>query len=197
MDHALSLLAIIPFLPLLFVAAAWFRRAVPILEIDKKRHEQIAAEETPTPDDRSFGYHQAEFVALKAEVADTLKTMSSNFQYAVLASAGVFTWLATASHDPSHQPILPLDPKVVQYAFWLPYLVSVFSFTLSMGLYARISEIRQYLRRLERTLGTKSLGYEAAFSNRPVTLAAIWGCAWTILMVGNYVLALRLPVQSL
>jgi hypothetical protein len=196
MVHALLLLAItiIPFLPLLFVVAAWCRRTFPYLEIDRERQQRIAAEETPTPEDRSFGYHQAEYVALKAEVADTLKTMSSNFQYAILASAGVFTWLVAATHDPGHVPVFPLNPEIVQYTVWLPYLLSGFTFTLSMGLYTRISEIRQYLTRLERALGTKGLGYELAFSNRPVTLAAIWGCAWIILMAGNYGLALFLPV---
>jgi hypothetical protein len=192
--HYTPLLLVIPFLPLLPVAIAWLRRAYPRLERDKKRHNQIAAENAPTPGNpQSFGYHQAEFVVLKTEVADTLKTMSSNFQYAILASAGVFTWFASADHITGHEPLFRLNYDLVQYAVWLPYLVSVFFFTLSMGLYTRLSEIRQYLGRLERALGTEGLGYEAAFSNRPVTLAVVWGWAWIVLIVGNFELARLLP----
>jgi hypothetical protein len=192
--HYSHWLLAIPFLPLGNVVLAWFRLTFPILKIDQERKCQIAAEGAPTPENPlSFGYHQAEFVTLKAEVADMLKTMSSNFQYAILASAGVFTWLASADHIVGHDPIVRLNEELVRQAVWLPFLVSSFFFSLSMALYGRLSEMRKYLTRLEQALGAKGLGWEVAFSKRPVTLAAIWGCAWFVLIAGNYALARHLP----
>src|ERR1044072_2358601 len=63
----------------------------------------------PRPRDRVASpihdFHRAEFTALRTEVAELVKSNTTNFQYALLASGGIFAWIASAKLEPKFYPI--------------------------------------------------------------------------------------------
>lgn len=185
----LAVLAI-PGIPILIVAQAQFRMRHPITKKDKERKKLPKAPTEISP--ARAVYHQAEFVALKGEISNILSSMSSYFQYAILASAGVFSWLLT-NYDPSHITILRSHPAYEGDAvFLLPFVISGFFLGLSMALYLRLRDMRDYIILLEGVLGSHELGWENFFSKRPPTLGLIWGVGWLMLCASDYALGLYL-----
>lgn len=141
-------------------------------------------------------FHKAEFVALKAEVAEYLKSSAANFQTAVVASGGIFTWLVTASHAHGATPVIPVDECYLKFGFLLPLAFASLLFWLSLAAYVRIHEIGRYLRCIEDTIGHKSLGWEKHFLKRPAMFGPLFFTAWLILLAGDGLLALLLPLTS-
>src|SRR5579863_1141588 len=74
-------------------------------------------------------FHNAEFTALKSEIAEIIKAAAANFQYALVGSAAVLTWLAPGEHTVAH--VLTTAP----YAALLPFVLSCLFFWLTSGLY--------------------------------------------------------------
>jgi hypothetical protein len=197
---------LVPFLfvglPAVIVAKAAIRnrREVRRAKEDREREaRKVKADREPViaPDQKKLvDFHQAEFVSLKSEIAELVKATAANYQYAVLASAGVFTWLFTAEHKEGSTLIVHLDKTIVIYAVWIPLIITALFLWLTCGLYIRISEIARYLRRLEDALGSCNLGWEKAFEKHPGTLGPIYAFGWFLLLVGDWLLALYLPGPS-
>ncbi len=137
-------------------------------------------------------FHQAEFVALKSEIAEIIKAAAANFQYAVVGSAAIFTWIATSDRAPDHKPIIPVNSNLLAQAVWLPFLLSALFFSLSGGLYIRLIEVARYLRRLEGALGSNELGWEKDYSTHPPTIGPLYFYGWMCLLAGDWFLAVRL-----
>jgi hypothetical protein len=145
------------------------------------------------PEKEESEFHLSEFTSLKSEIAEMVKATAANFQYAVIASAGVFTWIVTADEIRGHTPRVPLRYEIIPYGIWLPFLLSTLLFSLSVGLYVRISEMAIYLRRLEDALGSRELGWEKMFSGHPGILGPLYAYGWILLLGGDWALALLLP----
>src|SRR5690348_13125423 len=87
------LLGLIPLgVPIIIILrAAFIRRR-------SKKGEKRSDAVIPPIETNYTSFHQAEFTAIKSEIAELVKASSANFQYAVLASGGIFTWIVTAGH---------------------------------------------------------------------------------------------------
>lgn len=127
-------------------------------------------------------FHQAEFVSLKAEIAELLKSVASNFQYAALGSAGVITWVVTPTS------VSKLDKSALVVGLWIPFSLTCFLLSLSVAQYIRISEIGAYLWRLEGAFSSSELGWEEFFSKRERSVGWSYGIGWTILLIVDAVI---------
>lgn len=141
-------------------------------------------------------YHQAEFSSIKTEIAELVKTIASNFQYAVIGSAGVFTWITAAETVMGHKPLISINPEYIEYTLWLPFMLSGLFCSLSAGLYVRLTEMAKYLWRLEDVMGSGELGWERMFYGHPGTLGPIYLYGWLLLLAGDFLLAFYLPLPS-
>ena len=148
-----------------------------------------------------IAFHQAEFVALKAEIAELVKSNAANFQYAVIASAGVFAWIAGAERITDHKPLFELQPGVLHYVFWLPVTIATFFGLMSIGIASRIRQMGSYLEKLEEQLGENkvgnnvSLGWESFFQKRFGVFGVLYSIGWVVLLGGNVYLAISLPMK--
>jgi hypothetical protein len=138
-------------------------------------------------------FHQAEFVALKSEIADLVKTTAANFQYAAVGSAGMFTGLISTGIKKDEFPFITINSSYAHFALWLPFILTALFAAITGALYIRISEIWRYLCILEKALGSSPLGWEKRFGKHAATLAPIYGIAWAVLLLGDFFLALVLP----
>jgi hypothetical protein len=150
----------------------------------------------PVSSPGQISFHQAEFTSLKSEIAELVKAADSNFKYAVVASAGVFTWIATADKVQGHTSLLPLNLSLMRYSVWLPFLLSGLLFSLSAALFIRLNEMAGYLHKIEGALGSYRLGWEEYFRNHPATLGPIYLYGWIVLLTGDWLLAWLLPDYS-
>jgi hypothetical protein len=144
------------------------------------------------PSDGEAAFHQAEFSALWSGVAEIVRAAGANFQYALVGSAAVFTWIATSGRVKDQEPLLPLNPDLLRLTVWLPFLLSAFFFAFSSALYIRMTEITRYLRRLEDALGSKSLGWEKEYVRHPHTISPLYVYGWFCLLAGDWYLAVHL-----
>jgi hypothetical protein len=135
-------------------------------------------EESYPGSDKQIAFHQAEFSALKVEVAELVKSTASNFQYAAVGSAAVVTWIATG-HD-------KMNSDVLRTGLWLPFLLASLLVSMSAAQYIRIGDIAAYLLRLENALGSKDLGWEKTFRTRPRTVGLIYLLGWITLFAMDF-----------
>jgi hypothetical protein len=178
-------------IPLLIAIQAWVRDRWRW----KDRKKPKLKEERPGCN-KEIEFHQAEFVSLRSEIAELVKTAAANFQYAVVGSAGVFAWMATADRIKDHTPIFGFGPALTHYGVWLPFILSSLFCSLSFALLIRINETARYLRRVEDAIGSEKLGWEKEFAGHPGTLGWIYLYGWLFLLSGNLLLAMFLPDKS-
>lgn len=130
-------------------------------------------------------FHQAEFTSLKNEIAELLKNIASNFQYAAIGSSGVIAWVITTQASP-HK----LGGITLAIALWLPFTLACFLVSLSVTQYIRISEIGCYLWRLEGALSAPDLGWEVFFAKRERSVGLMYGIGWVLLLFGDFLMGL-------
>jgi hypothetical protein len=136
-------------------------------------------------------FHQAEFTALKSEIAELVKAAASNFQYAILASGGMFAWLLTSDLKTLAQRDAARG-ELMSTAVFLPYGVSALFGALSLAGFVRIGEMATYLRALEKKLACSPFGWETYFSEHKIMMGAVFSFGWVLLLGGDLYLALRL-----
>jgi hypothetical protein len=110
----------------------------------------------------------AEFDALKGEIAALVKQMWVQLTFALTTSGGIAAWLLTT----------PLSPKDAALARWLPFAVSGSIGLLAGSSYLRAADKRRYIRKLEKMLGVKGLGWEGERAHNPVLLALAHTASW-------------------
>jgi hypothetical protein len=85
-------------IPILIVVQAvlrdWLRWRKPRASLPEGRLSETQA-----------SFHQAEFDALKSQMTEIVKAAGTNFQYAAVGSAAIFTWIATSDRAPGHKPM--------------------------------------------------------------------------------------------
>jgi hypothetical protein len=133
-------------------------------------------------------FHKTEFAALKSEIAELLKASAAHFQYAVIGSGAIFTWLMTGHKAEGGEPALPIGP-FASLALWLPLILSGLIFSLSLAAYIRIFEMGQYLKTIENALGHPMLGWEKRFGELPPTIGPIFFWGWLFLIAGDWAVA--------
>ena len=112
---------IVPLVPLYFLIQA-FRK-------NRRSRASFEAELASTSDaslrlEAGKQFHQAEFVALKSEIAELVKTTAANIQYAAVGSAGIFTWLISATVIKDEVPFFTINSSYVHLAPWLPFMLT-------------------------------------------------------------------------
>jgi hypothetical protein len=135
--------------------------------------------------DQQIAFHMAEFTALKAEIAEQVKAAAANFQYALIASGGVIAWLSTKDK--------PTSPTLVELAWWVPVILSVFFGALSLVTMFRLGFTGTYILELEKRLAVNGHGWETYFRTRSRLFGLLYVIAWVVLIGGTLWLALRGP----
>jgi hypothetical protein len=106
-------------------------------------------------DDHRVKFHVAEFVALKNEVLEDVKTANKNFQYAATLSGGVVAWLLSTE---GHTGVWPLALIVASF---IPFLFTLLIGIDTLSIERRFSIKGAYLKRLEEEFGYgEGLGWE-------------------------------------
>jgi hypothetical protein len=178
----LSLLVV----PAAIVLVAWLLEA-------KVKGTRTTAPTVPRPQDGEIEFHRAEFVALRSEVAELVKSNAANFQYALLASGGIFAWIAAASLP---APRFPIRESLVSYAWLMPLFISSLFCSLSCATLFQIRRIARYLRIIEDTLGAaRPLGWEKHIEDRARTFMLIYIYGWVALLVGDFAVAVLVPLR--
>jgi hypothetical protein len=125
---------------------------------------------------QQFDFHKIELQSLKAEIAELIKASSTNYQYAIAGSVGVFTWLVTVKSADASETIL-------RNALWLPFLLASLLFSLSVGQNFRIGQMGQYLHLVEQRFSEPQLGWEKALRRLPPILRPIYFVGWIVLLI--------------
>ena len=147
-----------------------------------------------TPEKR-IAFHMAEFNAIKSAVSDLEKAAAANLQYALLASGGIFTWLAAAKRPASgtnEAPIFPVDVRWLGLLWFVPLGIAVLFGGLSLVQYLYIRQRSHYIRRIERQLAFGGFGFEDKFSRRPRSIGWYYGVIWLALILADGAVALLL-----
>jgi hypothetical protein len=158
-----------------------------------KKNDMVAL--AAPPNSRIHNFHRAEFEVLHAEIAELIKFNTANFQYALLASGGIFAWLA-ATYTPKEASVRwPVSANWASYAWLLPLILSCLLSTLSLATYFQIKRLGRYLAILEDSLGDKSIGWEKFFRRRAETRMTYYFIAWVALLIGDFLVAIYVPMR--
>jgi hypothetical protein len=143
-----------------------------------------------------LAYHMEEFKGLKTEIAELIKVSSGHLPYALLASAGIYSWLLTSKCSGTDKPFFPTGH--VSLVWLLPLIISVIFGALALAARLRIGHIGEYIDRLEvlfaldgkwkppgRSEHEYQFGWERYFTKRPPIVSGIYFCAWLLLLLGN------------
>ena len=103
---------------------------------------------------------------MKAEISFVADQAWKIFYYSIIFCAAFFGWLVT-------------NRKVIDHVswhviIWIPTLLSLASVALNAGLYVRVIEIGRYIRKLEKQMAHKDLGWEKDVESRIAKLTAIF-----------------------
>jgi hypothetical protein len=166
----------------------------------RDKFNPIRPEDLKVP--QQLTYHMEEFKALKAEIAELIKVAYGHLSYALLASAGIYSWLLTSkcASGASSEKLLFHTDKL--HLLWLlPLIVSLIFATLAGTAYLRIGHIGQYIDQLETLFALRvesdnldeaetPLGWERSFARRAPIVSGIYFVAWMVLLAGNIVIAI-------
>lgn len=146
-------------------------------------------------------FHQSEFNSLKSEVAERIKSVAENFQYALVSSAAIFTWLlvhgpGADDHSVNADGAKALLDSAARWGIWLPAVISFLFVLFSAASYSQIGTMGRYMAEIEKKLGHASLGWEKRWRKRQPILGTIYAMAWLILFLGNVVLAYTMAHAS-
>src|SRR5262245_49136940 len=97
---------------------------------------------------RGLDYHFEEFKALKAEVAELVKSSTGHLPYALLASGAIYGWLLTAKCADASTQVMLADLKLMRSAWLIPLFISLCFGLLALAAYLRIKQYRDYLMQL-------------------------------------------------
>jgi hypothetical protein len=128
-----------------------------------------------------------EFKALKSEIAELVKSTASYLQYAILASAAVYAWLATAKISKPEEGVhIFFSSHLLEFAAFLPSILSIVFGMLTFGSYKRISEKGDYLAVLEQQfrLSTR-LGWQNKRKDASRLVRWSYVLGWSTLIICN------------
>jgi hypothetical protein len=160
---------------------------------DLRSGESIPPRWTPkrafTKTDDRIAYHMEEFKALKGEIAELVKSTASYLQYAILASAAVYAWLATAKISKPEEGVYTFfSPHVLEFAAFLPSVLSVVFGMLTLASYKRISEKGDYLAALEQQFRlSTTLGWQNKLKDASRLIRWSYVLGWSTLIICNLV----------
>jgi len=134
-------------------------------------------------------FHRAEFTALRTEVGELVKSNTTNFQYALLASGAIFAWIAGATVEDKFR--FPVMLEWEKFVWLLPLFVASLFAGFSAGGLFQIRRIAAYLYALEEYLGhVPPLGWERFFRHRAASSLPLFLFAWLALLGGDFALAI-------
>jgi hypothetical protein len=126
-----------------------------------------------------------EFKALRKEIDDRLKDIMQDFQFSLIAIAGIYAWLATRGNELSF---------IYSLGFWGPILIAGYGAFRCALIGLRIYQLRWYIRNhIEHHFGVE--GWETylpemklgAFHVPPGIVPRIYAVGWTALLVVTFV----------
>ena len=132
-------------------------------------------------------FHTSELSSLKPELVESMKLIASSYQYAVLGSMAIVTWLIAT--DPTR-----IAPELLRNVIFLPFGLSLLLYSLSLAQYLRTLDMALYSLRIEKALGAPGLGWVNSQRNRPASLLLIFFFGWVILLGVDLVVAIALPL---
>jgi hypothetical protein len=157
-------------------------------------NEPVAGSLAEIPRGERITFHLSEFTALKDEIAEDIKSVTANFQYAVALSGGIAAWLLSKDHVPPDGQLAKIAIAIV---WWLPLLLSSLLGGLTLAINWRFSFKGEYLRKIEDVLRFDDLGWERAWAARPRGVGIAHYMNWGVLLVLDLGLAILSVCLSL
>ena len=112
-------------------------------------------------------FHIEEYKQLKAEISSVVDQAWKIFYYSIIFCAGFFGWLvANRQVVIKDHAVRVIDAATWHIVVWIPLLVSLAAIVLNVGLYVRVNEIGNYLRKAEAVFAYKELGWEKDVASR-------------------------------
>jgi hypothetical protein len=111
-----------------------------------------------------------------------MAAIASSYQYAVLGSMGIVTWLFT-------QNTATMNKVLLSNVVWLPFVLSGLLFSLSMAQYLRLGQMGRYFHQIEQSLGAPKLGWENWQRNFPATVLPVFFVGWALLLLVDFFVA--------
>ena len=129
-------------------------------------------------------FHSEEFKKLNGEIAELIKSIAHMFSFAVGSSGALFAWLLTTRKT------------VPEIGLAIPALLTIVLAVMAYAQAERITQIGNYLRRLEDVLGHPELGWEEHFRKEGAVVGNATMAAWIILFVCDVVAAVLIARSS-
>lgn len=133
-------------------------------------------------------FHLEEYKQLRVEVTGLVTRIEQLFRYSLIVAASVFAWLLTNSLGLSKEgeelkSCLKLPLELMLFGWSIPPLFIAGAGRLGYITSIRVTEMGEYLRRLEDALGVGTLGWEKFNAELATRLNPEAKKAWTAMMV--------------
>ena len=135
-------------------------------------------------DTTEHNFHLEEYKQLRTEVTGLLSRIELLFRYSLLVSATVFAWLLSNSMGLTQDlhSCIKLPKVLLAFGWLIPP-----AFVLCAGLMAattntRVTEIGEYLRKLEVALGNQALGWQLHLGGKKDILKPMTERVWWLLL---------------
>lgn len=139
-----------------------------------------------TPSQQSF--HLEEYKQLRMEVIGLVTRIEQLFRYSLIVAASVFAWLLVNSLGLSNEngelkSCLKLPFELMVFGWSIPPLFIAGAGRLAYITNIRVSEMGEYLKRLEDALGINALGWEKFNAGLATILNPETKKAWIAMML--------------
>lgn len=116
---------------------------------------------------RHLEFHTEEYKQIRDEAVGLVEKVDQYFRYAVLVPTAVYSWLVTSAMGThvvgaatSATPCLKMPAHITWIAWAIPPIFVFFCGLVSLAFGFRLTQMGDYLLRLEDTLGVPALGWE-------------------------------------
>jgi hypothetical protein len=128
-------------------------------------------------------FHLEEYKQIRAEVIGLLGRVEQLFRYSIVVSASVTAWLLTSTLGANAPDVVCVKvPRDIAALGWLiaPAFVLTSGMMAGVTMY-RVLQMGRYLRRLERFLGRRHLGWEQFQVSKPWIVTVSTALVWLVL----------------
>ena len=117
---------------------------------------------------KPIDFHSEEYKQIRSEVVGVVEKVDQYFKYIIAVPTGVYSWLIATSigtqaspWPPTHGVLCLKTPLVLSVFAWLipPLFVAACGLVI-LAFRTRISQMGEYLTKLENELGSAHLGWE-------------------------------------
>ena len=138
---------------------------------------------------RERDFHLEEYKQIRAEMAALLARVESLFKYSLIVTATIYAWLIVQSVGLSEtlKPCLRLPYPLLGHGWKIPPVFVLFAGLIAFATYWRVRQMGEYLLRIEKDLGSASLGWEAFLKEKKPMVTSTTAAGWVLLFIATLV----------